>query len=82
MHDKAAQPKEQWKCKYSGARVKSPVPVFFPSRQMGGPPEIIEDDLKQGNDTARNRHYGKRREKFVKSLFLHLTIIGLQIVIS
>jgi hypothetical protein len=41
---------------------------------MGDPPEIIEDDLKQGNDTARNRHYGKRREKFVKSLFLHLTL--------
>ncbi len=73
MRGKAAQPKQQRKCKYNDVHVKSLVPVFFPSGQTADSPEIVEDDLKQGNDTPRSRHSVKRREKFIKSVCLHLT---------
>jgi len=74
MRGKAAQAKQQRKCKYNDVDVKSLAPVFFPSGQTADSPEIVEDDLKHGNDTPRSRHTVKCREKFIKSVCLHLTI--------
>ena len=74
MRGQAAQPKQQRKCKYSDVHVKSLAPVFFPPGQTADSPKIIEYDRKKGNDTPRSRDTVKRKEKFIKSVCLHLTL--------